>query len=453
MEHKVSRMPRLRGPSHEHLRNSLLSELGKPENHGGMFLWAYLMCKDVKQQIDIQSIWSTLRRLPRNLNDVYINSIEKLNDYPPELQDFSRLVSRWVVGSRRPLTFSELEEALMVSHNTKSKLFHTGGYGLLWSRKDIVDACGCLVSYTGLDDGDIIRVVHLTASEFLKSRSKASSKGQKFFVGQGKADCFLGKACEDYLTDDRLRKDPFLSRRCLSIDSRPHVSPQRETWQEAQFNNGPDNEEITDFINRHPFLSYANLYWPNHVRGAFYYLENSFDQDQCQQTLRQISYRIELFSDLDTFLYWLEDYIKRVGIDPLREMAEYFQQLWVSLGMNKCAEWFARIIICLEVHFYEIFNDPQMVHFCLARPGTSAYIKTEVFSYGPQSSVTQNADDIEFVGYHSESDSLYGIKKTIAWNSTVPSHDTRNTNLHASNLHRRIKFPRRVETSIRGYRG
>jgi hypothetical protein len=411
VEHKVSRMPRLRGPSHKHLRNSLLYELGKPENHGGMFLWAYLMCKDVKQQIDIQSIWSALKRLPRNLSDVYINIIEKLNDYPPELQDFSRLVLKWVVGSRRPLTFSELEEALIVSHNTKSKLFHTGGYGLLWSRKDIVDACGCLVSYTGLDDGDILRVVHLTASEFLKSRSKASSKGQEFFVGQGEADYFLGKACIYYLTEGGLQKDPFLSRRCLAIDSRPHVSPQHKTEEIPQPNDGPDNEEITDFIKRHPFLSYANLYWPNHVRGAFYYLENSFDHDQCQQTLRQISYKIELFSDLDTSLYWLEDYIKRVGIESLQEMAEYFQQLSISLDMNKCTEWFTRIIICLEVYYDTILNDPKMVHFCLARPGTSDHVKTEILRRAPQPSGTWKAGNIELVGYHSESDSLYGIKK------------------------------------------
>lgn len=48
--YKIMKIERLSGQENEELRNRVVNKLCDPKSHQGMFLWAYLMCKDIKDR-------------------------------------------------------------------------------------------------------------------------------------------------------------------------------------------------------------------------------------------------------------------------------------------------------------------------------------------------------------------------------------------------------------------
>ncbi|KAG6843504.1 hypothetical protein H0H93_000785, partial [Arthromyces matolae] len=203
---KIGKIERLRGDQHTSLRSAVTAELGKVENHQGMFLWSYLMCKEVKHQLNIAAIWRLLKNLPKGLDALYSRICIRLAENELH-REFGKSVLQWIVASSRPLRFAELEQALKAMHlQDQSDTFFDDavydaefGLGLLWSRKDIVEACGDLVTYSGLSDGDMIGLVHLSARHFLCSRvdelklppdlSSSSASVASFLVDIPKAEC------------------------------------------------------------------------------------------------------------------------------------------------------------------------------------------------------------------------------------------------------------------------
>ncbi|KAG6862037.1 hypothetical protein C0995_008225 [Termitomyces sp. Mi166 len=56
---------------HERLRDRLSDEIGKADNHQGMFLWVYFMCEEVKRRRDTQVLRKLLDHLPKGLDAMY----------------------------------------------------------------------------------------------------------------------------------------------------------------------------------------------------------------------------------------------------------------------------------------------------------------------------------------------------------------------------------------------
>jgi len=350
VEYKINKIERLQSSKDARLRSNVIAELGKIENHRGMFLWAYLMCKDVKDQISVRAIWDLLKKLPNGLNEVYAKILKKLSELPQDLQNFSRLVLRWIVGSSRPLRFEELEQALRTA-NPDDELFddeEDDDYGLRWSRKDIVRVCGSLVSYTGLDDGDMIRVIHLSTRDFLKSspdKLKLPDGCAAFLVDGLEAGFTLGQTCIDFLSAKYLHDDPYFQNREI-------LFPKQNLIRTAEFD-------------RYPFFDYAVIYWPEYVLDVHELSSDASQSDSIQARKQQLVVKIANFLEKKFSTLWLEEYIRQAGA----EFASHTAERLVAAGMETLiGKWMTLVIEFLDSYGKTVSRKPQIVHTCLPNP-------------------------------------------------------------------------------------
>jgi hypothetical protein len=400
VEYKINKIERLQSARDARLRSNVIAELGKVENHKGMFLWAYLMCKDVKDQMSVRAIWDLLKKLPKGLNEVYAKILKKLSELSPDLQNFSRLVLRWIVGSSRPLSFAELEQALRTA-NPDDELFddeEDDDYGLRWSRKDIVRVCGSLVSYTGLDDGDMIRVIHLSTRDFLKSspRELQLPDGCAAFLVDGlEAGLTLGQTCIDFLSSEHLHKHPYFKNRNILS---PKQNPAR----------------TDDFGRRYPFFDYAIVYWPEYILDG-HGLSTSMPKPM-ELTTSMEAKRIQLERKAADFLrdnfaiFWLEEYVRQTGTEFTSHTLERLDRLAKEISSSISA-WTVQAITLLDSYGKTISRRPQAVHTCLPSTGNSRFQRVQAF----ETKSTKPAEVWKFekswVHYDPVTDSLFATER------------------------------------------
>ncbi|KAI9733891.1 MAG: hypothetical protein M1834_002546 [Cirrosporium novae-zelandiae] len=343
VKYKINKIERLKEPKDRPLRENVIADLGKVENHGGMFLWAYLMCKDVKDQISIPAIWKLLQELPKGLDAVYIKILKKLNQLPKEQQDFSCLVLKWIVGSSRPLRFPELEQALRQAPPIDD-LFDDdeGECGLRWSRKDIVRVCGSLVSYSGLEDGDVVSLIHLSTRDFLKSdprQLELDSPIAKYFVDIFSAEIILCNSCLDFLLSEHLHRSAHFRGRQLI----------NRVW----------NPPSDDFLASYPFFDYAVLYWSDYALDVFETFDHSKSQVH-QPEVPQLERKISKFSQQEFSTIWLEEYIRQVTVEFAYYTFSRFQG--IRLLSPDLVNWTLSIKDTLNNFGLTISKKPQTIH-------------------------------------------------------------------------------------------
>ncbi|KAG6852837.1 hypothetical protein C0991_008676 [Blastosporella zonata] len=244
----ISGVPRLN--NYERLRDRLCAEIGKVDNHQGMFLWAYFVCEEVKRQGDVRALQKLVDDLPRGLDAMYIRICKAITE-TDEGSGFSLSVLQWIVNSPRPLRFSELQEGLRLMRAQRDDepssvpdQWFDGAADLIWSRQDIVYACGNLVTYSGVDQDDSFRLVHLSATQFFRKASPI-----EFIENIRGASSTLGLLCLDYLLSEKLHSDKLFA-------SSPHSNPIVEPISFSSPYNG-------DFMLRHPLFNFSVNYWPD----------------------------------------------------------------------------------------------------------------------------------------------------------------------------------------------
>ena len=92
VRYKVSKIERLQNPEYIWLKEKTISKLSKKEQHEGLFLWAYFMCKELKRLGNPSDVEKLVERLPKDLESVYVNVIERLSTLSKKEQEFSQLV-------------------------------------------------------------------------------------------------------------------------------------------------------------------------------------------------------------------------------------------------------------------------------------------------------------------------------------------------------------------------
>ena len=102
----------------------------------------------------------TLKTLPRGLNDVYKQAMERIEGNVDD-RDLAKQVLSWITCAQRPLTKPELRHALGVKIGA-SKLDD----GDLSEIEDMVSVCAGLVTVD--EESDVIRLVHYTTQEYLE---------------------------------------------------------------------------------------------------------------------------------------------------------------------------------------------------------------------------------------------------------------------------------------------
>ncbi|KAG6910181.1 hypothetical protein DXG01_012630 [Tephrocybe rancida] len=352
--YKIEKMERLRGDQHVSLRNTVIAELGKVENHQGMFLWSYLVCKEVKHQLQVSAIWRLLKNLPKGLDAMYARICIRLAENDQH-REFGRTVLQWIVASSRPLHFAELEQALKTMMDQSEEFFDDDvydeeyGLGLLWSRKDIVEACGDLVTYTGLDDGDMIGLVHLSAHHFLASDpsklvlppdlASSSSNISTFLVDIPKAEYVIGTTCLDYLLAGTLHSDKQFAPP-KKLGSSKHDSISR----------------------RHPLFNFAVTYWPE-------YVFNTFSLTSDITSVGPLAAKTSLFIAHSFSVIWLQEYIQYFGAETATYIVRRFSDLPAHTTPSDLLIWAKSVAQILGDFSRTLSGNPQMIRMCLPRPG------------------------------------------------------------------------------------
>ena len=82
--------------SHPSVRDLILQRLSNA--HGGMFLWVYLMLKELKSCVSLSQVQETLENLPKGLDDIYKGILQRLHDsLHSHTLDLCSKVLTWVV--------------------------------------------------------------------------------------------------------------------------------------------------------------------------------------------------------------------------------------------------------------------------------------------------------------------------------------------------------------------
>ncbi|KAG5644354.1 hypothetical protein DXG03_008651 [Asterophora parasitica] len=358
-QYKINKIERLRGPHLESLRSSIIAELGKAENHQGMFLWTYLMCKEVKRQLQVSAIWRLLQNLPRGLDAMYARICKGMAENDQH-KDFGKSVLQWIVASSRPLRFGELEQALKTMQTQSSKADHffdddvyddDYGLGLLWSRKDIVEACGDLVTYTGLDEGDMVGLIHLSARQFLRSNptqlhlppdlQPSLTSISSFLVDVSRAECVMGATCIDFLLSGSLHSDSYFAR---------------------PLNLSGVLDDST-FLKRHPLFQYAVEYWPEYLLDV---LEAISGEPETRRLLEKVvAFAAHTFSST-----WLEEYMRQMGTEFTLYTAQRLSAAPSSIVPSDFLLWAQRVAQMVDDYAQTLSRKPQLVRICLQKSPT-----------------------------------------------------------------------------------
>lgn len=255
VEAKVSASSRLSQPS---VRESVVTKLCN--SHGGMFLWVYLVLKELKTCISSKQVDEALRNLPKGLDGLYKSITQRLNaTLEKNSLELCCKVMAWVltatvskflhtsircrllIKSKRPLKVDEIKEALAFHYQLDGHILLCDDGSFPYSHKDIELACGSLVT---IQNGTL-QVIHLTVKDYLKSSSGSTSSD--FCIEPRQASLQLTAVCFLYIaahcTTPMVDLDLITARMDAEIDPTSVSCRRLES----------------------PFIEYASFFWLVHL--------------------------------------------------------------------------------------------------------------------------------------------------------------------------------------------
>jgi hypothetical protein len=353
VRYKVSKMDILSHPAQKRLKVLVIDQLSKKENHKGMFLWAYLICKDLKLQRQIGAIKNLLNQLPGGLTAVYTKILQRLNDKPMADRDFVRLVLRWIAGSLRPLRWHELDQALEIDRFRPPVYEDDDEYEEqnLYSRKDIVMICGSLVQYSGLMDGDTVGLIHLSTRDFLRSPAAALEGFPQmlecYLVNDLEVNSTLARGCLRVLLSDTVRKNKYFSTRKVLEPPSQHLKAR--------------------LSEQSPLFDYAVLFWAEYVCGIYSLFGHPLDNSSSSAELLAFS---EIFQFTESMLlhpfglFWLEEYVRDAGTEVAGYTIKRLRSLEFVKKDGSLSRWFADAAFTLNNFAETISRHQQVIHIC-----------------------------------------------------------------------------------------
>ncbi|KAJ7270999.1 ankyrin repeat-containing domain protein [Mycena rebaudengoi] len=157
---------------HVRTRPELREEIERKiaENADGMFLIAKLHIDSLATKSTVKAVRDALQNLPADLDHTYDEAMDRIEAQNKDDREIARRALIWVANAKRPLTVSELQEALAVDPD--SKALDVDG---LLDIEIIISVCVGLVTIDasqsrsfGLDpQHSLVRLVHLTIQDYL----------------------------------------------------------------------------------------------------------------------------------------------------------------------------------------------------------------------------------------------------------------------------------------------
>ena len=243
----IEEIPRFRGKS---IQQRMISALSS--GHGGMFLWAYLMIKELKELGTVKQVEDVLSSLPQGLENLHERIITRLDaNLRGAHRQLATSILMWVVCAVRPLRLVELQEILRFEHGegkTTGPSF-VDDDDFLYSEKDIEMACGALV----VSRNQTLQLIHLSTKEILTRRPLqmlSDDPRLAFYVDAQKANPQMAALCLSYM---KTHLDGTESLTRPDLDAVPRLQLTEE------------NYDPTALLDKSPFIEYASISWQVHL--------------------------------------------------------------------------------------------------------------------------------------------------------------------------------------------
>jgi ankyrin repeat protein len=334
-------------------------------NYSSRFLWVDLqireICTAVEEDGTLDRIPELLESLPKTLEEIYSLALKRLSRGEDRQLEQARKAFQWIACARRPMTISEMEEAIAITTDQKS--WKAPSIKLNLSR--LCKICGNLVDFD--ESNGTISLAHHTVLDFLFRSSMAD-----FRIADREAQCYLAEICITYLgfVDFRTSLVRTTDTRNLEYLSRPAnlLMPTLPSvpWLSAAFqsfgNRRWERKAPLDLVNTvrkeisahqsaridpsFQLLEYCRTYWHHHTR----YLPP--DNRKMVNSLKAVILERNLpfdcrpwdsLSDLESLPHWkmfswavrqactLMLYIWQ-DIVPENEAVNYWKRLWSRDG-------------------------------------------------------------------------------------------------------------------------
>lgn len=270
---EIKRIPRFQGKSVQQRMIDALSS-----GHGGMFLWAYLMIKELKELGTVRQVDEALKSLPKGLEEMHERIITRLDSTLHKAhRELAIKILTWAVCAVRPLHLLELQEILRFETRQGSSAGQLPADDdvvlddeddLLYSVKDIELACGALV----ISRNETLQLIHLSTKEILIERPpnmRSDDSRLGFYVNTQRENPRMAGLCVSYI-----------STHLEGIDS--VTKPNLESVPRLQFSE--ESYDSTDLVTKSRFIHYASISWQVHLIDGKISLELE-DVMCCLQTL------------------------------------------------------------------------------------------------------------------------------------------------------------------------
>ena len=188
----------------------------------GMFLLAKFHMDTLASKLTPGAVSAALRTLPKELDGIYAEAMERIQDLQPSHKDIAMYFLQWVAYAEEPLQMREIEHAIAVAEGT-----HEIDNDDIILADSLTSFCAGLVVF---DETSRVRLVHYSAENYFKHH-----RDKWFPEGHTK----LASVCLTYLLFDAFKDGPC---------------------------SGPD--ESADFdarIEKYPLLGYASMHWGEHL--------------------------------------------------------------------------------------------------------------------------------------------------------------------------------------------
>lgn len=214
-------------------------------SHEGMFLWAFLMIKELKSLATVREVEERLSAIPEGLKEMHQAIISRLSSTLSSSERFIALkVLSWVVSAIRPLRLAEIHEILRFEIIRSSE-----EDDLLYSEKDIELICGSLVTTRN----GVLQLIHLSTKEILQKRPDGLPPDDPcapFYVDIQETGPQNALLCASYISTHQKTVDSY---------TRPGLTPV------SRLEDMPYNVDLSQIVGKAPFIEYAYTSWQAHL--------------------------------------------------------------------------------------------------------------------------------------------------------------------------------------------
>ncbi|KAI9847938.1 MAG: hypothetical protein M1837_001455 [Sclerophora amabilis] len=251
----------------------------------GMFRWVACQLDLLQDLSQPSTIRKALRSLPKTLDATYDRMLQSISD---DCQDQAIAALKWLTFSARPLSVTELADAVVVNHLNDPPFDPDDR---LFDPLRILDFLPGLVVVSSVGDGgedkQQIRLAHFSVKEYLLSPRIRVSPASAFSMIEIEAHTFIAETCLAYQL--QVSNSEFSM---IEIEAHTFIA---ETCLAYHLQGSNSATSLVRLLQKFPLLPYAALYWVQHATMT--------DSRSWNASVSQLC--IELLRSRGSFINWV----------------------------------------------------------------------------------------------------------------------------------------------------